>query len=151
MKRKRPNDPRWVCTVLDWPVTWLLARLALISAFLIGGVTKALNFSAAIAEQNHFGLHPAPVWAILSIIVELAGPMLVVSGYFVWLGAGALGVLTAIAAIVATPFWSLVGAARIDALNGFFERTGLIAGFVLVAMLTSHANRGWRRTDIEDN
>ncbi len=99
-------------SILDWSGTWFLARVALTSAFLIGGATKALNFPAAVAEQSRFGLHPAAVWAVLSIIVELAGPALVISGYFVWLGAGAIGVLTAIAAVVATPFWSIVGTAR---------------------------------------
>jgi uncharacterized membrane protein YphA (DoxX/SURF4 family) len=141
------RDPRWVDSILDWPGIWLLARVALTSAFLIGGVTKALNFSAAVAEQNHFGLHPGEVWAVLTIIIELVGPMLVISGYFVWLGAGALGVLTAVAAVAATPFWSLAGSARFDALNSFFEHMGLIAGCVMAALLAEHASRQRQQTD----
>lgn len=149
MKLKQPADPRWVDTVLDWSGTWFLARVALTSAFLIGGVTKALNYSAAVAEQSHFGLHPAPLWAVLAIIVELVGPVLVISGYFVWLGAGALGALTAIATVVAAPFWSIAGTARFHAVNTFFEHMGLIAGCVMAALLAEHANRMQRQTDIE--
>jgi uncharacterized membrane protein YphA (DoxX/SURF4 family) len=146
MKLERSQDPRWVDSILDWPGTWVLARVALTSAFLIGGVTKAVDFSAAVAEQSHLGLHPARVWAAIAVVVELVGPALVISGYFVWLGAGALGALTAIAAIVATPFWSLTGTARFIALNTFFEHMGLIAGCVMAALLAEHAGRRRRQT-----
>jgi uncharacterized membrane protein YphA (DoxX/SURF4 family) len=147
MKLDPPPDPRWVDAILDWSGTWVLARIALTSAFLIGGVTKALDFSAAVAEQSHLGLHPAPVWAALAIGVELLGPALVISGYFVWLGAGALGALTAIASVVATPFWSLAGTARFIAINTFFEHMGLIAGCVMAALLAEHARRQRPQTE----
>jgi uncharacterized membrane protein YphA (DoxX/SURF4 family) len=149
MKLDQPRDPRWVDAILDWSGTWVLARVALTSAFLIGGVTKALNFPAAVAEQSHFGLHPAAVWAAFAIVVELVGPLLVISGYFVWLGAGAIGVLTAIAMVVATPFWSIAGVARFAAVNGFFEHMGLIAGCVMAALLAQHAGRRRRQTETE--
>jgi uncharacterized membrane protein YphA (DoxX/SURF4 family) len=149
MDLHKPRDPRWVDLILDWPGTWFLVRVALTSAFLIGGAAKALNFPAAVAEQSRFGLHPAAVWAVLTIIVELGGSALVISGYFVWLGAGAIGVLTAVAAVVATPFWSLVGTARFDALNTFFEHMGLIAGCAMAALLAEHASRLRQQTDIK--
>jgi uncharacterized membrane protein YphA (DoxX/SURF4 family) len=146
MKLDPPQDPLWVDAILDWPGTGVLARIALTSAFLIGGVTKALDFSAAVAEQSGLGLHPAAVWAGLAIVIELVAPALVISGYFVWLGAGALGVLTAIASIVATPFWRLAGTARFIALNTFFEHMGLIAGCIMAAVLANQASRQRRRT-----
>jgi uncharacterized membrane protein YphA (DoxX/SURF4 family) len=147
MKPDQPADPRWVDVILDWPGTWVLARIALTSAFLIGGVTKALDFSAAVAEQSHLGLHPAAVWAGFAIVIELLGPALVISGHFVWLGAGAIGALTAIASIVANPFWSLAGTARFIAVNTFFEHMGLIAGCVMAALLAEHAGRQRRQTE----
>jgi uncharacterized membrane protein YphA (DoxX/SURF4 family) len=147
MKLEQSQDPGWVDVILDWSGTWVLARVALTSAFLIGGVTKALDFSAAVAEQNQLGLHPAPVWAVFAIVIELVGPLLVISGYFVWLGAGAIGVLTAIAMVVSTPFWSLAGTARFVAVNGFFEHMGLIAGCVMAALLAEHAGRRRRQTE----
>jgi uncharacterized membrane protein YphA (DoxX/SURF4 family) len=51
---------------------------------LLGGLTKLLDFSAAIAEQEHFGLHPGWLWAVLTILIELGGSILVLSGYAVW-------------------------------------------------------------------
>jgi uncharacterized membrane protein YphA (DoxX/SURF4 family) len=128
---------RWVNVILDWRGTWLAARIALTSAYLLGGVTKLLDFSGAVAEQQHFGLNPGWLWAALAIAVELGGSALVISGRLVWLGAGALGVLTAIATLAANDFWTLQGQERFAALNTFFEHTGLIAGFFMVALIAA--------------
>ena len=72
----------------------------------------------------------------MSIVVELGGSALVISGRLVWLGAGALGVLTAIATVVADDFWNARGSGQIMVTNTFLEHLGLIAGFVLVAILS---------------
>jgi len=143
----RGSDPRWVDAVLDWRWTWLLARIALTSAYILGGMTKLLNFPAAVAEQEHFGFHPGWIWACLAIAVELIGPLLIITGRWVWLGAGALGVLTAIASMAANNFWDLQGQARFEATNAFFEHIGLIAGFVLAALIAEHDQRRPSRLD----
>ena len=133
------TTPRWVRTILGTPSIWPAARLALISAYLIGGLTKLSDFSAAIAEQEHFGLHPGWLCAALTIIVELGGSALVILGRLVWLGAGGLGVLTAVAMLTANDFWHLTGHDRFMVLNTFFEHLGLIAGLVIVSI---HAAEG---------
>jgi uncharacterized membrane protein YphA (DoxX/SURF4 family) len=135
------ETPRWVRAILRAPLIWPAARLALVSAFLIGGLTKLSDFNAAIAEQEHFGLHPAWLWAALAIIIELGGSALVMLGRLVWLGAGGLGVLTAVAMLTANDFWHLTGHDRFMALNAFFEHLGLIAGLVIVSI---HAAGGER-------
>ena len=134
MKAHADDMPRWVVQLLLIPWTWRLARLGLVSAYLIGGVTKLSDFTAAMAEQEHFGLRPGWLWAALAIVVELGGSALVVSGRMVWLGAGALGVLTAVAMCVVNDFWSMTGHERVMGLNAFFEHLGLIAGLVLVSI-----------------
>ncbi|WP_377831232.1 DoxX family protein (plasmid) [Bradyrhizobium lupini] len=132
----KSDTPRWVATVLSWSWLAAAARIALVSAFLIGGVQKALDFSGAVAEQAHFGLQPAWLWATAAIIVELGGSVLVILGRWVWLGAGGLGVLTAVAMLTANAFWAMTGHDRFMATNAFFEHLGLIAGLVLAAMLS---------------
>ena len=114
-----------------------LARLALVSAYVIGGFTKLFDFAGAIAEQEHFGLSPGWLWASVVIVVELAGSVLVVAGRWVWFGAGGLGVLTAVAMLTANNFWAMAGHDRFIALNTFFEHLGLIAGLVVVAQAAS--------------
>jgi uncharacterized membrane protein YphA (DoxX/SURF4 family) len=139
MTERAAGTPRWISDLLSWQWTWRLARVALVSAYLIGGANKLLDFTAALAEQEHFGLHPAWLWAVLTIVVEIGGSLLVVAGRLVWLGAGGLGVLTAVAMLVANDFWSMTGQDRVMALNTFFEHLGLIAGFVLVSIRAEEA------------
>jgi uncharacterized membrane protein YphA (DoxX/SURF4 family) len=121
MHKAASSDPRWVDAVLEWRGVWLVARIALTGAYLIGGVTKLLDFPAAVLEQEHIGLHPGTLWAALTIMVELVGPVLIISGRLVWLGAGVLGIFTAIAAVLANNFWDMQGQARFMAMNAFFE------------------------------
>ena len=136
-----PRDPRLVDALLDWPVTWFLVRLALLSAYLIGGVTKFFDWPGALAEQVHFGLHPPALTAALTILVELIGSVLILSGRLVWLGAGMLGIFTLLTAFIASPFWALAGHERFVAVNDFFEHLGLVAGFVMVAMVAERAGQ----------
>ncbi len=139
---ERILSPRWVDAILDWPPTLFVARLALAGAFILGGFTKLLDFPGAIAEQEHFGLHPGWLWAGFAVAIEIGGSILVLfSRSGAWFGAGALGVLTAIAAYVANDFWTMSGTARFMAMNAFFEHVGLIAGLVLTAMLSERDRR----------
>ena len=130
------RDPRFVDAILDWRWTGFLARLALVGAYLLGGIVKASDWPAAVAEQAHFGMQPAAVFAALTILVEIVGPLLILSGRFVWLGAGMLGVFTLFAALTANAFWAMpAGQGRFMATNAFFEHLGLIGGFVLAAIV----------------
>lgn len=135
------SDPRFVDAILDWRCTGFLARLALVGAYLLGGIVKLSDFPAAIAEQAHFGMSPPALWAAITIAIELIGPVLILSGRFVWLGAGMLGVFTAMAAFTANAFWTMQGQERFAATNAFFEHLGLVGGFVLVAMIAGHDPR----------
>lgn len=135
-------EPSFVHVVLDARATWFLARLALVSAYLLGGTAKALDFPGAVAEQAHFGLQPPAVWAATTIAVEILGSLLVMSRRWIWLGAGVLGVFTALAALIANAFWTMPeGHERFMATNAFFEHVGLVGGFVLVALAAHRAGR----------
>jgi uncharacterized membrane protein YphA (DoxX/SURF4 family) len=142
MARRLGQDPDWVDALLEWRWTWLAARIGLTGAYILGGLTKLFDYPAAVAEQEHFGLHPGWLWASAAILVELVGPVLIISGRYVWLGAGALGVLTTIATVSANAFWTMQGHDRFVALNAFFEHIGLVAAFVMVALIAEHAARG---------
>ncbi|CAB3794502.1 DoxX family protein [Pararobbsia alpina] len=135
MSRDAQKNPGWVTAILAQP--WLLpaARAALVSAYVVGGLAKLLNFHSAVLEQEHFGLHPGWAWAMLAIVIELGGSVCVIVNRMVWLGAGGLGALTAVAMLVANDFWNLTGEARFMALNAFFEHLGLIAALVMATCL----------------
>lgn len=109
------------------------ALLALTSAYMQGGLTKALDFSGAMAEMTHFGLAPAAPLAAGVIALEIIAPIMVLSGVMRWAGALALAAFTVAASLLANRFWGMAGAERFAAANAFFEHVGLAGAFVLVA------------------
>lgn len=136
------RTPRFVDAILDWQPTWFIARLLLVGAYLLGGIVKLTDWSAAVAEQAHFGMSPPAFWAALTIALELIGPLLILSGRLVWLGAGMLGVFTLLAAFTANAFWTMpAGQDRFMATNAFFEHLGLIGGFILAALVARQVQR----------
>lgn len=130
------DNPRILAVLLDWPGTAFLARLALTGPYILGGIVKLTDWQGAVAEQAHFGMQPATLFAAATIAVELIGSALILADRLAWLGAGMLGVFTLLAAIVANAFWTMEGQDRFMATNAFFEHLGLVGGFVLVAILS---------------
>ncbi|MDO9367774.1 MAG: DoxX family protein [Sphingopyxis sp.] len=130
------------------PAPTLLARLlgdnrfAVLAATLLtlpywtSGFAKLFDLGGALGEARHFGLEPAALTVALTILVQIGGSALVILGRKAWLGAGALGVFTAIATLIAHPYWEVVDpVARFDERNTFLEHVGLIGGLVLAAIL----------------
>lgn len=116
------------------PAVRLVALAALCSAYIQGPLTKMLDFPAAIAEMNHFGLHPAAAFAVCVIAFELAMSALILAGTWRWAASLALAAFTLAASLVALRFWEMpAGMPRTMAMNGFFEHLGLVGAFVLVA------------------
>lgn len=120
--------------ILAAPASHRLALLALCAAYIQGPLTKLFDFAGAEAEMTHFGLTPAPVFAVAVILFELAASALVVSGFLRWAGALALAGFTLAATFIALRFWEMApGMDRMMATNAFFEHLGLAGAFVIVA------------------
>jgi uncharacterized membrane protein YphA (DoxX/SURF4 family) len=116
------------------PVVHWIALLGLCAAYLQGGIVKATDFGGAIAEIEHFGLAPAVPIAIAVIALELGASIMILTGFYRWLAALALGGFTLMATMIALRFWELsAGHERFMAANAFFEHIGLVGGFLLVA------------------
>ena len=111
------------------------ALLLLCAAYIQGPVTKILDFPGAIAEMTHFGLTPAPLFAVGVIVFELAMSALILIGRWRWLAALALAGFTLVATFIAIRFWEMpAGQGRMMATNSFFEHLGLVGGFIIVAL-----------------
>jgi uncharacterized membrane protein YphA (DoxX/SURF4 family) len=119
--------------ILGAPALRWVALLGLCAAYLQGGFDKAADFSSAIAEMNHFGLSPAAPLAVATIVMEIVASILILTGFYRWLGALALAGFTFFATFVANRFWEMAPPERFMAANSFFEHLGLVGGFLLVA------------------
>ena len=126
---------RLIGLFLRAPATAAATRVVLCLPFWWSGLTKLLDFSGGTAEMAALGLEPAWLFSALTIFVQLGGSLLVILNRWTWLGAGALGVFTALATVLAHQFWTLDGVEHARELNTFLEHLAIIAGFVLVAMI----------------
>ena len=133
---------RLIGLFLRAPATAAAARIVLCLPFWWSGLTKLLDFSGGTGEMATLGLEPAWLFNALTIFVQLGGSLLVILNRWTWLGAGALGVFTALATVMAHRFWTLDGIERVRELNTFLEHLAIIAGFVLVAILGVVGVRG---------
>jgi uncharacterized membrane protein YphA (DoxX/SURF4 family) len=100
------------------------------------------DFNAAIAETQSFGLPFAAAATAATIVTELAGSALILSGIYRWLGALWLAGFTLLATFVANRFWEMEPPARFMIENSFFERLGLVGAFLLVAWLDLRKRAG---------
>jgi uncharacterized membrane protein YphA (DoxX/SURF4 family) len=71
--------------------------------------------------------------AVAVILVELGASLMVLFGFYRWLGALGLAGFTLMATFMANRFWDLAAPERFMAANAFFEHWGLVGGFLLVA------------------
>jgi uncharacterized membrane protein YphA (DoxX/SURF4 family) len=127
------STPNPAAALIRPSVRWL-ALLLLCAAYIQGPVTKILDFNGATAEMTHFGLSPAPVFAVAVIAFELIASVMILAGVLRWLAALGLAGFTLMATFVALRFWEMpMGQERMMATNAFFEHLGLIGGFLLVA------------------
>ena len=126
---------RAIGSLVATPPVHFIALLGLCAAYIQGGLTKLLDFNAAVAESQHFGLPFATVAAGATIVTELAGSALILTGVYRWLGALWLAGFTLVATFVANRFWEIQLPERFMVENSFFEHLGLVGGFLLVAWL----------------
>lgn len=117
-------------------VVWLVAVLALSSAFWLSGMTKMLDFTAAQAEVRALtGLEPAGLFAAAVIVTQMFGSaLLMLGGRQTLAGAVILSAFTIVATVVAHAWWTKDGPERARDYAVFFEHLGLIGGLILAAL-----------------
>ena len=128
--------PNWVYAILSNRGTEIAARVLLTFPFWGSGLAKLLNFPGGMAEMSRFGLEPAWLFNTLTIIVQLGGSALVIANKRTWLGAGALGVFTALTILIVHTFWNLEGERAVIAFHTAGEHVGMIGAFILVSILS---------------
>lgn len=115
--------------------TWFgyLARILLTFAFWGSGLSKLIDFDAGVAEMAHFGLEPAVAFNIATIIVQIGGSALVILNRWTWLGAGALGVFTALTIPIVHHFWTMEEPMRTMEFHVAAEHITVIGGLMVAA------------------
>jgi transmembrane protein len=127
--------PRWVHAILSSTIAEFAARVLLTFPFWGSGLAKLLDFSGGMAEMSQFGLEPAWFYNGLTVFVQLLGSVLIIAKRWTWLGAGALGIFTALTIPIVHAFWRLEGERAVTAFHTAGEHVGMIGALVLVSIL----------------
>lgn len=123
--------------ILSNPLAEFVARVVLCFPFWGSGLNKLLDFPGGVAEMAHFGLNPPALFNILVIVTQLGGSALVILNRWTWLGAGALGVFTALTIPLVHHFWLLEGERALTAFHTAGEHVGMIGALVVVSILSA--------------
>jgi transmembrane protein len=100
------NDPPPIAAPAARPAFGPVARAVLTTPYWLGGLSSA-DLPGALGEAAHFGSSRPAWWSPLTVAVQLGGSVLLILGRAGWLAAGALGVFTALATLIAHPFWTV--------------------------------------------
>ena len=117
---------------------WLYYVGAVLLTFIFwgSGLAKLLDFATAQKEMAMFGLNPTALYAVATIIVQLGGSALIISGCrLAWLGAGALAVFTILTIFIAHRFWEMTGEAAFHEKMFAFEHITVVGGLIIISML----------------
>jgi len=127
-----------IIRVLSRPELHLIARLLLTAPFWLSGISKLIEFDMGVAEMARAGLEPAVGFNVATIAMQLAGSLLMISGRYVWLGAGMLGLFTGLTVPLVHHFWAMTEEPfRTIAFHTVIEHVGLIGGLLGAAILSS--------------
>ena len=117
----------------------IVLRLLLCSPYLWGGVTKLIDVSGTARHfATRFGIRAPRTAAVATIIVQLTGSAMFISGWMSSVAAVALAGFTMTATCVAYPFWTMKGIERARNIETFLEHVALSAAFLLLAWPLAH-------------
>lgn len=112
----------------------VILRCGLALVFLFAGLDKALHWRDSVAEVSALGL-PAPVlFALMTIVTQILGAVMVASGVWAALGAVALAGFTVMATILGHRFWLLRGQPARREFTTALEHVAIVSGLLLLAL-----------------
>jgi len=112
----------------------LVARVFLAYVFIWSGVTKLRDREGGLAEVAALGLPLPEVCLALTILCQIVGGLMVLLGFWTWLGALALLGFTAVATLLAHRFSGLAGGARTQQMTTSLEHLAIVGGFQLLVV-----------------
>jgi putative oxidoreductase len=113
---------------------FLIARLLLAVVFLYSGVDKLCHWRESVAEVAALRLPFPALFAGLTIMTQLFGGVLMVTGWYAWAGAVMLAGFTLLATLLGHRFWLLHGSEMRHELTTALEHLAIIGGLSLVAL-----------------
>ena len=116
---------------------YTFGRILLASLFVISGIFKIIGFSGTVGYMGSLGL-PVPTLAVIAtILVEVGGGLLLLTGSrFARPAALLIAVFTVGATLAAHRFWAVDAAAMQGQLTNFLKNLSIIGGLLVFWSIT---------------
>jgi len=111
----------------------LLGRLLLSALFIVSGIWKIAHFSTTAAYMVRLGLPIGEAAAVLAIIIELGGGILLAIGWRLKWVAWFLAAFVLVATGLAHRFWEVEPARFFGEMNNFLKNLAIIGGLLILA------------------
>jgi len=116
-------------------VAVLVARVLMSVVYLVSGIEKGLNFSAALEEFTKAGVPAVRLTVVTTVLLHLVASLCLMAGWFVTEMATALALFTLAATIKVHDFWNMAGAERTERSRIALANFGLVGGLLLLAAI----------------
>jgi putative oxidoreductase len=110
----------------------LVARLLLITLFLLSGWSKLTDYSQTVGHLTQIGAPVPALAAGVAIFMEVPVAIAIVVGAFTRPSALLLAFYTLAAALIAHRYWTMTGAAQLDNMIHFYKNVSIMGGFLLL-------------------
>ncbi len=115
-------------------VVLLIARILLVTLFLLFGWQKLTGFSGTIAYMNAVGA-PAPiVSAVIAVVMEFFGAILIIAGFYTRPLAVLLALYTIGTAFIGHHFWTMTGTEQLQNMINFYKNVSIAGGLLALAV-----------------
>ncbi len=115
------------------PMVPLAARILLGAIFLVSGIRKLMAYAGTVAYFTKLGFPAPDAMAVIAIIIEVGGSILLIVGWRTRWVAWLLALFVLIAAFAAHRFWEFDAAQMNNQMNHFLKNFAIIGGMFYVA------------------
>ena len=116
------------------PILPLVGRILIGLIFLVAGVRKVMGFAGTVAYLTKLGFPAPEVMAVIALIIEIGGSLLLIVGWRTRWAAWLLTLFVVVAAFAAHRFWEISDAGQFyNQMNHFLKNVAIVGGLLYVA------------------
>jgi putative oxidoreductase len=112
----------------------LIARLLLVSEFLVALNGKITGWDGQAAYMASKGMHFIPPLLGAALVIELVGSICLITGYRAQIAAAVMFVYLGIVSVRLHAFWNQTGMAAGLNQGQFFKNLGMMGGLLMIAV-----------------
>lgn len=112
----------------------LVARVLMVTLFVLFGVQKVIGFDHATDYMASVGAPAPALFAVIAVVVEVGLGLLIAIGFLTRPLAILLALYTVVSALIGHRYWSLTGMDHYLAMVNFYKNLSIAGGFLLLAV-----------------